>query len=163
MSTKEVIKKVCIIAIFIFIFNFLFSNLGNNIVFAESTVMSSEQIMQEEGGGEWLLPVHGLVLLIADAILELMQKTFIAQEGVTITATNHEFKKRNWKKLIWGIALCVVVVVAVVWTCGAATSAVGLTAGSLASVAGAVASVAKAVLVRWSCCYISWCGCSVFT
>lgn len=121
LGTKEIIKKIIIAIIFVFIFNFLFANLGNNIVFADEKsageVMDDEEVMETEGGGEFLLPLHSLVLFLADAVLELMQNNFISQQPVTITATAEEEKKVNgWA--IFGIVLgAVVAVAACVVTC----------------------------------------------
>lgn len=121
LGTKEIIKKIIIAIIFVFLFNFLFANLGNNIVFADETaageVMDDEEIMNTEGGGKFLLPLHALVLFLADAVLELMQNNFISQQPVTIKATSEDTKKVNgWA--IFGIVLgAVVAVAACVVTC----------------------------------------------
>lgn len=121
LETKEIVKKIIIAIIFVFVFNFLFANLGNNIVFAgeKSTgeVIDDEEIMETEGGGEFLLPLHSLVLFLADAVLELLQNNFISQQPVTITATSEDTKKVNgWA--IFGIVLgAVVAVAACVVTC----------------------------------------------
>lgn len=116
-ETKEVIKKIIISILFVIIFNFLFINLGNNIVFATEKNMgdelSDDEIMETEGGGKLLLPLHELVLFLADSVLELMQNNFISQQSVTIKATSKEISTVNG----WAIAGIVLGAVVAVGAC----------------------------------------------
>ena len=100
IKEKEIIKRIIIIFLFIFLFNFVFAHLGNNIVFAEEEKavgeeVSDEEIMENEGAGPWLLPLHSLVIFLADVVLQIMQNNFISSQEVTIKATSKDTQEVN--------------------------------------------------------------------
>ena len=149
LDKEKITKKIVIAFLFIFLFNFIFANLGNSIVFADEeksigAEVDDEEIMESEGGGNLLLPIHALVLFLADAVLELMQNTFISSQPVTVVATSEDMKKVNgWA--IFGIVVGVIVVAAAtVVTCGAAAAGATAIGGGIAAIGSEVA-VATAI------------------
>lgn len=142
-TEKRIIKKLIIAIIFVFLFNFTFSYLGNNVVFAaneeDGEVMDEEEIMEEEGGGKLLIPIHALLLFLSDSVLEIMQNSFISSEPVTITGTaESESSVNGWA--IAGIAIGIVVcTVACIVTYGAAAPVISAAAGATSFTAGVTA------------------------
>lgn len=146
-TEKRIIKKIIIAIIFVFMFNFTFSYLGSNIVFAKNgEVMSDDEIVNEEGAGKLLLPIHSLLLFLADAALELMQKSFISDQPVTITARADSEKEVNGAAIAGIVIGVVVLAVACVVTYGAAAGIVGAVGTATAGVTGAAATAGAAAV-----------------
>lgn len=116
---KIIIKKIIIAIIFVFMFNFTFSYLGNNIVFAAGQTANNtpkpqvgEEIKEDEiKGGRLILPIQQLLIAVADAVLQIMQHSFIdANMDVTITARSKDMTTFNGWNILW-LALGAVAIV----------------------------------------------------
>lgn len=166
-TEKRIIKKIIIAIVFIFMFNFTFSYLGNNVVFAEveaegsASVTDTEDKQLEDGGGKLLLPIHALVLWIADACLELLQNSFYSQQDIMVRATSEDYSNFNVGALVFCVVAVVVVALATVYTCGAALGAAGTVSGAVAAAASggaitagfaAAGTVAGQIARRNNCC-----------
>ena len=115
-TEKRIIKKIIIAIVFIFLFNFTFSYLGNNVVFAveegsDAELVESDEGELEEGGGKLLLPIHSLVMFIADAAMQLLQNSFLTSEPITLEARSDDERSAGgvgW--IIGGIAITAVAI-----------------------------------------------------
>lgn len=150
IKEKTIIKKLIIAIVFVFLFNFTFGNLGNSIVFADEEetigeVIDDEEIIEETGGGDLLLPLYKLFLFLSDSILELLQKNLIADMPVTIAAASKDESTVNGWAIFWigASALLMVAGVAFCWT-GIGNAA---TVAGASGLAAAIAQTTTAVLV----------------
>lgn len=116
LGIDKIIKKIIIAVLFVFLFNFMFANLNNNMVFATGEQMTDDE-MDEIGGGMWLRPLHGVVLFLADSVLELLQNNLISSQPVTIPASAGEMVEINGWAIFGMIVGAVVVVAGCVVTC----------------------------------------------
>lgn len=144
---KRIVKKIVIVLIFIFMFNFTFSYLGNNIVLADTDgsapTKNSDDKELEEGGGKLLLPIHALVLWIADAFLQLMQNSFIDPHPIIQKAKSEDMANVNTGAIVLCVIMIVAAAVAIAYSGGTAAGAIAgiSSAAASAGTSGALATV----------------------
>ena len=173
-TEKRIIKKIIIVLVFIFLFNFTFNYLGNNVVLADNeeieevSLNKAEEGELNDGGGKLLIPIHALILFIADSALELLQNSFLTPEPITLKASSEEFSNTTGVGyVIAGIVITAIVIALYVtpipgdeaagtavaasywtWALGIAKttgSLAALTVGSIVTVAGPVMAIAGGV------------------
>ena len=117
-TEKRIIKKIIIAIVFVFMFNFTFSYLGGSVVFADeaedggdATPITSKDEELEEGGGKLLLPIHSFLMFLTDAVMQLMQNTFLTSEPITLDAKSNA--ERSAKGIGWVIGGVIITAVAV--------------------------------------------------
>ena len=147
-TEKRIIKKIIIVLVFIFMFNFTFSYLGNSVVFAEEpsgsagTTVVDKEYELNDGGGKLLLPIHALILWIADAILNLLQNSFYTPEPIIQKAKSKDMSNVDTGAIVLTVIAAAVCVAAVIYTGG--TAIAGVTAVKAATAAAVKGSVVYA-------------------